>query len=166
MLLLLEYSTKKEQMLQEYYAQLWPQIDTGEPRKDVHLWAIYTGKIDILIRETMHLYVDLLRVDEFHHHCAVTQTAYPYAETEQQLEELLAKLHALLQQEMILAETVAEHGYTPKGMDLLAMCLQDVDLLLADEGPISTTEALQALLEQSFDDIKAGRLVDMTPEQL
>jgi hypothetical protein len=166
MLPLLEYSTKKERMLQEYYTQLWPQIDTSEPWKDVHLWTVYTGEIDVLIRETMHLYVDLLRADEFHHYCAVTQTAYPYAETEQQLEELLAKLRTLLQQEMVLAKTVAEHGYTPKGMDQLAMCLQDVDLLLADESPIYTTEAFQALLEQSFDDIKAGCLMDMTPEQL
>jgi hypothetical protein len=166
MLPLLEYSTKKERMLQEYYAQLWPQIDTGEPWKDVHLWAAYTGEIDVLIRETMHLYVDLLRADELHHYCAVTQAAYPYAEAEQQLEESLAKLRTLLQQEMVLAETAAEHGYTPKGMDQLAKCLQDVDLLLANESPIYTTEAFQALVEQSFDDIKAGRLGEMTSEQL
>ncbi len=37
---------------------------------------------------------------------------------------------------------------------------------LADESPIYTSEAFQAVLQQSRDDIKAGRVVEMTPEQL
>lgn len=166
MLPLLEYSAKKEQMLEEYCTQLEPHLTAGEPWVDTHMWGIYTGEVEVLIRETMHLYVDLLRTDEFHHYCAVTQAEYPYAETEQQLEKLFTKLHSLLQQEMRLAEAVAVHGYTPKGMDQLMVCLKEVDLLLADESPIYTTEEFQGLLEQSFDDINAGRVAEMTPEQL
>jgi hypothetical protein len=41
-----------------------------------------------------------------------------------------------------------------------------VDVLLADESPIYTSEPFQAVLQQSLDDIKASRVVEMTPEQL
>jgi hypothetical protein len=166
MLPLLEYSAKHEQMLQEYYAQLCPQLEANAPWEDAHLWAICTGEIEVLVRETMHLYVNLLRADEFHHYCAVTQPNYPYVEAEHRLEELFTKLRTLLQQEIVLTEKVASHGYTSKGMDQLATCLREVELLLADESPVYTTEAFQALLAASFDDIKAGRIVGMTPEQL
>jgi hypothetical protein len=166
MLPLLEYSAKKEQMLQEYYAQLWPQLDTSEPWKDAHLWGICTGEIEVLIRETLHLYINLLRADEFHHYRTVTQTDYPYAETEERIEDLFTKLRSLLQQETMLAEKVATHGYTPKGMLQLKKCLREVKVLLADESPVYTTEAFRTFLEQSFDDIEAGRVVEMTPEQL
>jgi len=166
MLPLLEYRAKKEQMLEEYCTQLEPYLTAGEPWKDMHMWVICTGEVEVLIRETMHLYIDLLRTDEFHHSCAVTQAEYPYAETEQQLEKLFTKLRTLLQQGMRLAEAVAVHGYTPKGMDQLAVCLKEVDLLLADESPIYATEEFQGLLEQSFDDINADRVAEMAPEQL
>ena len=166
MLSLLEYSAKKEQMLQEYYAQFRPQFEDSEPWEDAHAWAMWTVELEVLIRETMHLYVDLVRADEFHHYCAVTQPEYSYAETEQQLEELFTKLRTLLQCGIGLAETAASHGYILKGKQDLATCLSEVELLLADESPAYTTDAFQALLEQSFDDIKAGRLVKMTPEAL
>jgi hypothetical protein len=37
---------------------------------------------------------------------------------------------------------------------------------LADESPIYTSEPFQTVLQQSLDDVKAGRVVEMTPEQL
>jgi hypothetical protein len=67
MLPLLEYSTKKEQMLQEYYAQLRPQFEEHEPWEGAPAWAVLTGEVDVLLRETTQLYVDLVRADEFHH---------------------------------------------------------------------------------------------------
>ena len=163
---LLDYSTKKTQMLQEYYAQLVPQFDADEPWNDAHTWAICTGEIEALIRETLHLYVNLLRADEFHHYCAVTRPQYPYAETAQHLEGLFTNLHALLVQEAALAERVTAHGSTLQGADALRTCLQEVERLLAEESPVYTTDTFQALLQQSLDDIQAGRLVEMTPEQL
>lgn len=166
MLPLLEYSAKKEQMLQEYYAQLEPQLAEGEPWEDAHLWAVLTGEIEVLIRDTLHHYVNLVRTDEFHHYCAVTQINYSYAEVDQRIEELFTALHTLLQREIALAKEVSSHGYTPKGIEQLATCLREVKLLLADESPIYTTDAFQALLEQSFDDIGIGRVMEMTSEQL
>ena len=60
MLPLLDYSTKKAQMLQEYHAQLEQQLAQGEPWADAHTWAILTGEVDVLIRETLQLYTDLI----------------------------------------------------------------------------------------------------------
>jgi len=166
MLPLLDYSAKKQRMLQEYYAQLSPQLEAGEPWADEHQWAILTGEVEVLIRETMQLYTDLLRTDEFHHSCTATQPQYPYARTDEQIEHLFHQLRRLLEKNITLARQLEAHGYTPKGMADLAECLRAVDVLLADESPIYATEAFQTILQQSLDDIKAGRIEEMRPEQL
>jgi len=166
MLSLLEYSAKKEQMLQEYYAQLEPQIETGEPWVDAHTWTILTGEVEILIRDTLQFYNDLVRADEFHHYCAATQTQYPYAQSDAQLEALFHRLRELLEKEIALAAQFAHHGYSPQGHADLVECCRAVEVLLADESPIYTSEPFQTVLQHSLDDIKAGRVVEMTPEQL
>jgi hypothetical protein len=166
MLPLLDYSAKKEQMLQEYYAQLLPQFEAQEPWEDAHRWAILTGEMEVLLRETVHLYVDLVRADEFHHYCALTQLAYPYAEAERALEQLFTRLRTLLQDELKLATEMESHGDRLQGKDNAERCLREVELLLADESPVYATAAFQALLAQSLEDIKAGRVVEMTSEQL
>lgn len=166
MLPLLDYSTKKAQILQEYHAQLEPQLDTGEPWADAHLWAILTGEVDVLIRETVQLYHDLVRADELHHYCAMAQSQYPYAPTEEHIEHLFHQLRDLLVKGIALAVQLARHGYPPQRQADLAQCLQAVDVLLADESPIYTSEAFQVVLQHSLDDIKAGRVVEMIPEQL
>jgi hypothetical protein len=166
MLPLLEYSAKKEQMLQEYYAQLRPQFDGCEPWEGAPAWAILTGEVEVLLRETTQLYVDVVRADEFHHYCAVTQPDYPYAETEHRLEELFAKLRTLLADELTFATVIETHGYCLHGKKNAVTCLREVELLLADESPVYTADAFQTLLQQSFDDMKAGRLAGMTTERL
>ena len=150
MLPLLDYSAKKEQMLQEYYAQLYPQFDAQEPWEDAHTWAILTGEVEVLLRETTHLYVDLVRTDEFHHYCSVTQPEYFYAEAEQKLEELFTNLRALLQKVLELAGLVESHGDRLQGKENAERCLREVEILLADESPMYATTAFQALLEQSL----------------
>jgi hypothetical protein len=67
MLPLLVYSTKKGQTLQEYPAQLDPQVAQGKSWEDAHMRAILTGEVDVLIRDTIQLYMDVVRTDEFHH---------------------------------------------------------------------------------------------------
>ena len=166
MLPLLEYSAKKEQMLREYHAQLGPQLNTGEPWVDAHTWAMLTGEVEILIRETVQLYHDLVRADEFHHYCAVAQSQYPYAQTEAHVEHLFHQLRDLLVKGIALATQLEQHGYLPQGQADLAQCLQALDVLLADESPIYTSAPFQAALQQSLDDVKAGRVVEMTPDQL
>ena len=165
MLPLLDYSAKKEQMLQAYYAQLEPQIETGSPWEDTHIWAILTGEVEILIRDTLQLYSDLLRADEFHHYCATTQSHYPYVQQEEQFTALFHSLHVLVEKEIALAAQFSQHGESLKGYTELVECCRAVEVLLADESPIYTTELFQTLLKQSFDDIKAGRVVEMPPEQ-
>ena len=166
MLPLLDYSTKKAQMLREYHAQLEPQLAQGDPWEDAHIWAILTGEVDVLIRDTLELYTDVVRTDEFHHYEARTHAQYPYAQMEEQIEALFHKVRDLLVKESALATQLAHHGYPPKGQADLVACLRAVDVLLADESPIYTSEPFQAVLQQSLDDIKASRLVEMTPEQL
>jgi len=166
MLSLLDYSAKKEQMLQDYCAQLEPQIETGEPWDDAQTWTILTGEVEVLIRDTLQLYHDLVRADEFHHYCAATQAQYPYVQSDAQLEALFHKLRELLEKEIALAAQCAHHGYAPKGQADLVECIRAVEVLLADESPIYTSEPFQAALQQSLDDVKAGRVVEMTPEQL
>jgi hypothetical protein len=165
MLPLLDYSTKKEQMLQAYYAQLEPQIEIGSPWEDAHIWAILTGEVEVLIRDTLQLYRDLLRADEFHHYCATTQPYYPYALQEAQFTALFHSLHVLVEKEIALSAQFAQHGEPLKGYVELVECCRAVDVLLADESPIYPTEPFQTLLKQSFDDIKAGRVVEMPQEQ-
>jgi hypothetical protein len=41
-----------------------------------------------------------------------------------------------------------------------------VERLLAGESPLYATQTFQVLLAQSLDDIQAGRVVEMTLEQL
>jgi len=166
MLPLLDYSAKKERMLQEYSAQLSPQLEAGEPWADAHQWAILTGEVEVLVRETVQLYTDLLKADEFHHACTATQPQYPYAQVDEQIEHLFHQLRGLLAKEIELTRKLEAHGYSPKGQASLAECLRAVDVLLADESPIYATEAFQIILQQSLDDIKAGRLEEMRPEQL
>jgi len=165
-MLLLDYSVKKEQMLQEYCAQLEPQIETGEPWVDAHTWTILTGEVEILIRDTIQLYTDLVRVDEFHHYCAATQPQYSYAQLDAQLEALFQKLRELLEKEIALAAQFTYHGYSPKGQADLVECLHAVEVLLADESPIYGTTAFQDVLQQSLGDLNTGRVVEMNPEQL
>ena len=166
MLPLLEYSAKKEQMLREYHAQLEPQLDAGEPWADAHTWIMLTGEVDVLIRETVQLYNDLVRADEFHHYCATTRSQYPYAQTEEQIEHLFHQLRDLLVKGIALATQLERHGYLPKGQADLGECLHALDVLLADQSPIYTSKPFQAVLQQSLDDIKTGGVVEMTPEQL
>jgi hypothetical protein len=166
MLSLLDYSAKKEQMLQEYCAELEPQIATGEPWGDAHTWAILSREVEVLIRDTLQLYTDLVRTDEFHHYCAVTQPHYSYAQLEAQLEALFQTLHELLEKEIALAAQFVSHGYSPKGQGDLVECLHAVEVLLADESPIYCTTAFQDVLQQSLDDLSTSRIVEMTPEQL
>jgi hypothetical protein len=61
---------------------------------------------------------------------------------------------------------IETHGYRLRGKTNAATCLREVELLLADESPVYTADAFQTLLQQSFDDIKAGRLAGMTTERL
>lgn len=153
-------------MLQEYDAQLRPQVEATERWADAHAWAMLTGETEVLLRETTHFYVDLVRTDEFHHYCAVTQSVYPYAESEHRLEELFTKLRTLLQNVLQLATTLEGRGYRLHGKDNTEQCLREVERLLADESPLYATQTFQALLAQSLDDIQAGRVVEMTLEQL
>jgi hypothetical protein len=166
MLPLLDYSTKKAQMLHEYHAQLEPQLTQGEPWTDAHMWAILSGEIEVLLRDTLQLYTDLVRMDELHHYHARTQPQYPYAQVEEAIEALLRQLRDLLVKGTVIAAAVEHHGYPPKGAADIAQCLQALEVLLADESPIYTSEPFQAVLQQSLDDINAGRVVEMTPEQL
>jgi len=166
MLPLLDYSTKKAQMLQEYHAQLEPQLTQGEPWADAHVWTILAGEIEVLLRDTVQLYTDLLRTDEFHHYDARTHPQYPYAHVEAAIEALFRQLRDLLVKGTVVAAGLAHHGYPPKGAADVAQCLDTLDVLLADESPIYTSEPFQAVLQQSLDDIKEGRVVEMPPEQL
>ena len=166
MLPLLDYSTKKAQMLQEYHAQLAPQLAQGDLWADTHVLAILAGEIEVLLRDTVQLYADLLRTDEFHHYDARTRPQYPYAHVEEAIEALFRQLRDLLMKGTVVAAGLEQHGYPPKGAADVAQCLQALDVLLADESPIYTSEPFQAVLQQSLDDIKAGRVVEMTPEQL
>lgn len=166
MLPLLDYSTKKAQMLREYHAQLEPQLAQGDPWEDAHRWAVLTGEVDVLLRDTLQLYRDVVRTDEFHHYEARAHAQYPYAQMEEQIEALFHKVRDLLVKESALATQLAHHGYPPKGAADVAQCLQALDVLLADESPIYTSESFQAVLQHSLDDSKAGRVVEMPPEQL
>jgi len=166
MLPLLDYSTKKAQTLQEYHAQLEPQLAQGEPWTDAHMLTILAGEVDILIRDTLQLYTDVIRTDEFHHYDARTHPQYPYAQMEEQIEALFHAVRDLLVKESALAARLARHGYPLTGEADVAQCLRALDVLLADESPVYTSEPFQAVLQQSLDDVKAGRVVEMTPEQL
>src|SRR5262245_23000146 len=166
MLPLLDYSTKKAEMLQEYHAQLAPQLTQGEPWTDAHVWATLSGEIEVLLRGTVQLYTDLVRLDELHHYQARTLPQYPYAQVEEAIAALLRQLRELLVKGAAIAADVEHYGYPPKGAADVAQCLQALEVLLADESPIYTSEPFQAVLQQSLDDIKAGRVVEMTPEQL
>ena len=165
MLPLLEYSAKKEQMLREYHAQLEPQLEAGEPWVDAHTWVMLTGEVDVLIRETVQLYYDVVRADEFHHYCATTQPQYPYVQTEEHIEHLFRQLRDLFVKGLALATQLEQHGYLPTGQEDLTQCLHAVDILLADESPIYSSEAFQDVLQGSLNDIKEGRVVELTPEQ-
>src|SRR5262245_18654556 len=103
MLPLLDYSTKKVQMLQEYHAQLAPQLAQGEPWADAHVWAILAGEIEVVLRDTVQLYTDLLRADEFHHYNARTHPQYPYAQVEKAIEALFRQLRDLLVKGTVVA---------------------------------------------------------------
>jgi hypothetical protein len=166
MLPLLDYSTKKVQMLQEYHAQLAPQWAQGEPWADAHVWALLAGEIEVLLRDTVQLHTDLSRTDEFHHYNARTHSQYPYARVEEALETLFRQLRDLLVKGTGVVAYLEQHGYSPKGAADVTRCLDALDVLLADESPIYTSEPFQTVLQQSLDDVKAGRVVEMTPEQL
>jgi len=166
MLPLLDYSTKKAQTLQEYHAQLEPQLAQGEPWADAHMLAILTGEVDVLLRDTLQLYTDVVRTDEFHHYDARTHPQYPYAQMEKQIEALFHEVRDLLMKGSGLAARLARHGYPPTGEADVAQCLRALDVLLADESPIYTSKPFQAVLQQSLDDIKAGCVVEMSLEQL
>ena len=165
MLPLLDYSTKKAHMLQEYHGQLAPQLTYGEPWEDAHRWVMLTGEVEILIRDTVQLYRDIVRADEFHHLYATTLSEYPYAQMEERLEALFRQMRDLLEQAIDSVAQMERHGYPPQGQADLTQCLHAVDVLLADESPIYPTEAFQHVLKQSVDDIKAGRVVEMPQEQ-
>jgi hypothetical protein len=153
-------------MLHEYHAQLAPQLTQGEPWTDAHEWAILAGESEVLLRDTLQLYTDLLRTDEFHHYEARTRPQYPYAHVEGAIEALFRQLRDLLVKGTVVAAYLEQHGYPPKGAADVAQCLDALDVLLADDSPIYTSEAFQTVLQQSLDDVKAGRVVEMTPEQL
>ena len=166
MLLLLAYNAKKAQMLQEYYGQLSPQLEAGEPWADEHQWAILTSQIDILLQETTQLYKTLLRADELHHYEAFTWPTYPSEKAAKQLDETFTALSALLRHEQQLIVMLEAHGYTSPSQPTVAQCARELEILLADESPVYRTEAFQAILQESLDDLRAGRVKEMRPEQL
>ena len=145
MLPLLAYSTKKAQTLQEYHAQLAPQVIQGEPWEDAHMWTIVTSEVEVLLRDTVQLYTDLLRTDEFHHYDARTHPQYPYAHVDEAIEALFRQLRNLLVKGTVVAAVLEQHGYSPKGAADVVQCLRDLDVLLASESPIYTSEPFQAI---------------------
>ena len=166
MLPLLDYNAKKERMLQEYHGQLSPQVESGEPWADEHRWAILTGEVEMLLQETTQLYTTLLRADELHHYAAATWDTYPYEKAAKQLDETFTALSALLGSEQQLIAVLEAHGYTSPGEPTVAQCMRELEILLADESPVYRTEAFQAILQESLDDLRAGRVEEMRPEQL
>lgn len=166
MLPLLDYSAKKERMLQEYYEQLRPQLDAQEPWADEHQWTVLTGQVEMLLQETTQLYTTLLRADELHHYAAATWDTYPYEKAAKQLDETFTALSALLRNEQKLIAMLEAHGYTSPGEPAVAQCVRELEILLADESPVYKTEAFQAILQVSLDDLRAGRVKEMRLEQL
>jgi hypothetical protein len=166
MLSLLDYNGKKARMLQEYYTQLRPQLEADEPWTDEHRWAIFTSEVEVLVQETTQLYATLLRADELHHYAAVTWPTYPYDKGAKQLNEGFTVLVVLLQSEQRLIDTLEGHGYTSPSKPALEQCLRELEILLTEESPVYRTEAFQAVLQQSLDDLRAGRVMEMRPEQL
>jgi len=47
---------------------------------------------------------------------------------------------------------------------LLEECLKEVNIILSGESPTYNTEEFQNILQQSFDDINAGRVEEMPLE--
>src|SRR6476620_6624550 len=117
MLPLLDYSAKKAQMLREYHAQLEPQLAQDEPWADAHARAMLSGEAQVLLREMVQLYTNLLRLDEIHHHGSRTSPQYPYEHQEQRIEDLFRQLHDLLEKGVAVAAQLERHGYPPQGAD-------------------------------------------------
>jgi hypothetical protein len=66
---------------------------------------------------------------------------YLYAEMEGQIEVLLHKVRDLLAKESALTAQLAHYGYPSKGAADVTQCLHALDVLLADDSPIYTSEA-------------------------
>ncbi len=149
MLPLIDYIAKKEQMLQEYYAQVSPQLEAGEPWADAHQWAILTGQVEMLLQETAQLYTTLLKADELHHYAAATWHTYPYEKAAKQIEETFTALSTLLRREQQLFDTLEAHGYPSPGQRAVAQCVRELEILLADESPVYRTEAFQVSMQST-----------------
>ena len=164
MLPLLEYSTRKEQLLQEYYEALRRELQSREPWQDAHRQAILTGELEALFQDTLQLYSSLLRLDEYHHYSAFTQNDYAYTNIEEQLQHIFYRLYRLIINELDTAKKLESNGYSFKNKDVLEKCLREVNTILAGESPIYDAEEFQMFLQQSLDDIKSGRVEDMPLE--
>jgi len=70
------------------------------------------------------------------------------------IEDLLRQLRELLVKGAVVIAQLELHGYPPKGVADVAQCLHALNVLLADESPIYDSEAFQAVLQQSLDDVK------------
>lgn len=164
MLPLLEYSARKEQLLQEYYEALTRELQSREPWEDAHNRAILTGQLEALFQDTLQLYVNLIRLDEYHQYSAFTKSDYRYADVEEQLEQTFYRVHRLLVNELDTAKKFESEGYTLPSKHLLEKCLKEVNIILSGESPTYNTEEFQNILQQSFDDINAGRVEEMPLE--
>jgi hypothetical protein len=164
MLPLLEYSTKKAQILRDYFEALSRELYSGEPWHDVHRWAILTGQLENLFEDTLQLYISALRTDEFHHYTAFTSPDYAYVNTEERLQSLFYTIHWLLVNELDIIAKIEAQGHYSKQRVVLEQCIKEVNTILAGESPAYSTAQFQTILQQSLDDVNSGRVEEMFPE--
>ena len=82
------------------------------------MWTIVTSEVEVLLRDTVQLYTDLLRTDEFHHYDARTHPQYPYAHVDEAIEALFRQLRNLLVKGTVAV--LEQHGYPLKAQQTLS----------------------------------------------
>jgi hypothetical protein len=166
MLPLLEFSLKKEQLLQEYSSQLEPHLDRPEPWEHDHHLAMLIGDVESFMKDILALWEDLQRIDAWNHYYSAAESTFPYVQMNETLENILQKFPTLLNSGLRLASKLQAHGYTLKWVDDLEKCLQTVNALLKDDGSSYTTPKAQVFINKAIDEIKAGDVLPMTRERL
>ena len=147
MLPLLAYSTKKAQTLQEYHAQLAPQVTQGEPWRRMRICGPSSPArlrcfCEIPYSSTRTYYGPMSSIIMMLERIP----KYPYAHVDEAIEALFRQLRNLLVKGTVVAAVLEQHGYSPKGAADVVQCLRDLDVLLASESPIYTSEPFQAIL--------------------
>jgi hypothetical protein len=148
----LEIAQAKEQFLEDALQVVVPIINNGyDP-------TFLSNDVESLAQDTVQLFATLLRCDEQHNLLATTVDNYPYAVTEETLDELFSRFLAMCGKLKSLSETIQQKGIYIKNHADLVTIYAHARRLVNDDQSFYETTTYERLAEQAEVEYQTGQI--------